>query len=190
MSETEQPPEPIRLSVASIVAGQYIGIGEPTPFMTESDVPQNLKPYIGGIRNEMLPHPSDRDIYLSPQTRRQARRLEATAEEKDWAEQVASEPLREDVAAALPASHDIAIGKALAQAKYHQDAIDNAHTAAQESVAQRPEHFVKRGAIYSRASKSKLRPAENVYVRRPSGEWECIGQVDSAGELPPQEIIT
>ena len=88
--------------------------------------------------------------------------------------------------AALQAEHDLPIGKALAQAKFNQDAIDNSHAV---SAAPEPQKFfVKRGAVYIFAEKVKLKPTELVFVKLNEGEWRTVGCVDNAGQLPPQEI--
>jgi hypothetical protein len=133
------------------------------PYANEADLPPSLQPFIACEGAQPLP-PPERNIYDLPSSvRRQVRGLELAAAEKEWAEEQASEPLREDVAAALRAKHDLSIGKALAQAKYNQDAIDNAYVI---SAAPEPQKFfVKRGAIYTSAEKvQKLKPSENVSI--------------------------
>jgi hypothetical protein len=188
MSErtTKEPPS-IRLSTAVILDGKYFGIGQPLPFTDASALPENLRPYITAAGDEMLPHPSDRDIYLSPAARRQARALEAEAQRQEWAEELASEPLREDVAAELEAQHAARIGKALAEAQFNQDAIDNLHEAIAAAAEPEP-FFVRRGSVYSRVEKVKLKPGEPCFTKAGDGEWRTVGCVDSAGQLPPQEI--
>ena len=123
---------------------------------------------------------------MSPPVRRQTRRLEMHAAHQEFAEQVAAEPLREDVAAALQDSHDIAIGRAKAQAEYSQGLVDAAHAAAQP--AEPPQLFVRRGGEWGRVQNAKLKPGEHVFVKRPNGEMEAVGVVDATGGLPPEEI--
>jgi hypothetical protein len=184
----EQPPaEPIRLSTGAIVDGRYFAAGSVLPFTKEADVPENLRPYIA-TEEEILPPPV-RNIYdLPPHLRRQARQIQANVQWQDWAEAQASEPLPPDVAEVLQDSHDKYIS-IKAQMAYNQDASDNAYASAAPREPQK--FFVKRGAVYADARKaSKLKVAENVYALRPNGEYECIGIVDSEGQLPPEEIIT
>ena len=184
--KTEQTAGPVRLSVNTVVDGRWFAAGEALPYASEAGLPAVLKPFIASGA-ELLPDPSDRDIYLSNQARRQARRLEAIAEEKEWAEQQASEPLPPDVAAALQDSHDRYIGEALAQAKHNQSAIDNAHEAI-AAAAEPTQYFVRRGGEWARSQNARLKPGESVFVRRPNGEMEAAGIVDSRGQLPPEEI--
>ena len=59
--------------------------------------------------------------------------------------------MREDVAAALEAEHDLHIGKALAQARYNQAAVDAAYEgAAQREEEARAQYFVRRGGEWAR----------------------------------------
>ena len=191
MSEkaTEQPSESIRFSVASIINGKYFAIDTPTRYTTESDVPENLRLYIGGIRDENQPHPSDRDIYMTPAARRAARGLEMAAAQQAWAEEIASEPLREDVRAALEAEHDLHIGKLLAQSQCNQDALDRLHESLAEA-AEPLEYFVRRGSVYTRVTNVRPRPGEPCFTKAGDGDWQVAGTIDSNGEPPPELITT
>ena len=48
--------------------------------------------------------------------------------------------------------------------------------------------YVKRGSVYADVRKVQVKPAEHVFMRRPTGAYESIGIVDSEGQLPPEEI--
>ena len=178
---------PIILSVNCIHDGQFYRAGVALPFENENALPESLKAFIA-TGNETSFDPAERDIYadLPRNTRRQVRRLEMQAAHQEFAEQVAAEPLREDVQAVLEAEHDIAIGRAKAQAQFNQDAVDAAHAAAQP--AQPRQLFVKRGGEMGYVERCRLKPGELIFARMPSGEYETVGCVDSRGELPPPEV--
>jgi hypothetical protein len=94
--------------------------------------------------------PSERDIYadLPRNTRRQARRLEAIAAEREAAEAAFNTPLREDVQATLEDAHAAHIGRAKAQLEHHQAVVDAAYQAAQAAAP--PQLFVKRGGEWAK----------------------------------------
>jgi hypothetical protein len=118
--------------------------------------------------------------------RREAARLAAGHAFQEWAEQRASEPLREDLREALQDSHDRAIGRAKAQLQYNQDAIDRVYAAAAQA-AQPRQHFVRRGAVYKRCDATRLRPGEQ-YFAKCAGGWEYVGVINAYGEQPDQEM--
>ena len=123
----------------------------------------------------------------------QAARLRAIYEHKDWSEEQASEPLRDDVAAALEDSHPSHIGLAKAVAEHQQAAVDRLHDQLARESDEKIQQamFVKRGARhYVPVEKVKdLSPGEHVFVRRESSNrYDSIGIVNSLGELPEQEI--
>ena len=57
---------------------------------------------------------------------------------RDLAEQAASEPLAPEIEAALQSEHDLRIGKALAQARYAQEAADRAYENATKEADNSP----------------------------------------------------
>ena len=129
------------------------------PFESRTALPESLRPFIAS-GNETPFEPIQRNIYdLAPAARRQVQQLELAAAEREWAEAQASEPLRPDVAAALAASHDIAIGRAKAQAQYNQDVIDAAYEQAAAEAAQPPQLYVKRGGAWGRFKTPNSSPA-------------------------------
>ena len=147
-----------------------------------------MKPFVA-TGQEMPFNPAERDIYsMSPLARRAVRRLEMDAAHQEFAEAVASEPLPPETAEALRASHELHIGKALAQAKYDQDVVDVAYVQAAEAV-EATQYFVRRGGEWARTQNARLKPGETVFVRRQNGEMEAAGVIDSRGEPPPPEII-
>ena len=186
MAEQLTAPGPIILSVNAIVNGTFFSAGTALPFTAESELPESLKPFIA-TAEAPPPEPVQRNIYdMSPPVRRQARRLEMHAAHQELAEQVASEPLPEDVQAALESEHDIAIGRAKAQAEYNQSVVDAAYAAAQADEP--PQRYVRRGGEWGHVERAKLKPGETVFVKRENGEMEAVGVVDATGGLPPQEI--
>jgi hypothetical protein len=76
--------------------------------------------------------------------------------------------LREDVAAALEDAHDIAVGRAKAQAQYNQAAVDGAYAAAQPAEPRRL--FVKRGGAWGHVERCRLKPGELIFTRTPAGD--------------------
>ena len=186
MSAPEQPTTTLMLSVNAIIGGKFYGAGTPLPFTDENDLPASLKPF-RATGEEPSTQPVERNIYDLPlSVRRQVRKLELAAAEKEWAEAQAAAPLREDVAAALEAEHDIAIGRAKAQMAFNQSAIDNAHAAAAAAAEPAP-LFVRRGAVYKRCDATRLRPGEQFFAKR-AGGWEYVGVINARGEPPPPEI--
>ena len=189
MSEPN-PAEPLMLSVNAIINGTFFSAGTPLPFGSESELPESLRPFLATAAAPP-PEPPVRNIYdMSPLVRRQARRLEMHAAHQEFAEQVASEPLREDVAAVLEAEHDTAIGRAKAEAEYHQRLSDGIYKQLEEEAAAKvAQLYVRRGGEWGRVQNSKLKIGEHVFVRRENGQMESVGVVDATGGLPPQEII-
>jgi hypothetical protein len=183
--------EPLVLSVNAIINGQFFSAGTPLPFTDESALPESLKPFVAGPDAPKPFDPSVRNIYdLSPLARREVRRLESIAAEKEWAQQVADEPLPPETAAALEASHELHIGRAKAQAEYSQRLSDGIYKQLEEEAAARVvQLYVRRGGEWGRVQNSKLKPGETVFAKRENGEMEAVGVINSRGEPPPQEII-
>ena len=108
----------------AIIDGQF-------PFTDESALPAALRPFIA-TGDETPFDPSERNIYadLPRNTRRQIRRLEAIAAEREAAEAAFNEPLPEGAAEVLEDMHAKHVGRAKAQMAFNQSAIDVAHAAA------------------------------------------------------------
>jgi hypothetical protein len=205
MSKKFEQPEPIVLSVSLIESGRFIRAGEPTPYLRVEEVPEHLKEYIATEADPAPWSPRERDFYNNPQPepeliyqplsdergmRRQAMRAASISQEQLYAEQEVerANALSPETEEALQDSHDKHSALMIAQLQYNQDLTDSIYEeAARTSESQK--FYVKRGAVYTSVEKVKLRPSENVYVQRPNKEWECIGIVDSEGQLPPEEII-
>ena len=118
-----------------------------------------------------------------------ARRLETHAAHQEFAEQVAAEPLPEDVQAALEAEHELRIGAALKQAEYSQGLSDAVYAqAAEAAAAKATQYYVRRGGALGKVQNSKLKPGETVFAKHENGEMEAVGVVDATGGLPPQEL--
>ena len=149
MAEQLTGQRPVILSVKAIVGGVFFPAGIELPFENEGALPESLKPFIA-TAEAPAPEPVQRNIYDLPlSTRRQVRGLELAAAEKEWAEQQASEPLREeDVAAALEDAHAARVGRAKAQLEHNQTVVDAAYEAAQQ--AEPPQLFVRRGGEWGR----------------------------------------
>ncbi len=189
MAEQVTAQRPVILTANCIIGGAFFPAGNELPFKDEGEVPISLKPFIA-TAEAPAPEPVQRNIYGPPPLaiKRQLHRLEKGIALQEAAEAEASEPLRRNLAAALEAEHDTAIGAAKAQARFNQDVIDAAHAAAQ---APEPlQRYVKRGGAWGRVQNSKLKPGEHVFVKRENGEYETVGVVDATGGLPPEEIIT
>jgi hypothetical protein len=160
-------------------------------FGSESDLPESLRPFVA-TGDETPPfNPSERYIYadLPRNTRRQVRKLEAIAQEKEAAEAEVDQPLREDLQAALEDAHAAHIGRAKAQMAFNQSAIDVAHEAA-AAATEPPQLYVRRGGEWAHVERAKLKPGETCFLKRENGEMEAAGVVNSRGEPPPPEITT
>jgi hypothetical protein len=167
--------------------GQFYQAGAPTPYASEADLPAALRAFVA-TGGEPSTQPVERNVYDLPLSiRRQVREHERAAAEKAWAEEQASAPLRPDIAEALQDAHDRSIGLAKAQAQLNQDVVDAAYAAA-EAAAEPPQLYVRRGGEWARVERAKLKAGETCFVRRPSGEMEAVGVVDSRGEPPLPEI--
>jgi hypothetical protein len=208
MSKKSEPlPEPIVFTVSLIESGKYIRAGEPTPYLCAEDVPAHLREYIADGSEEFYTH-AERLIYDGrpdhgePATlyrfldgqgrgiRRQAGQVAAGLQEQIYAEREveAANALSPETEEALQDSHDRHTALMKAQMQYDRDAIDRTYEiAAQESEPQKL--YVKRGSVHVSTEKvSRFKPGEHVFARRPSGEYENVGIVDSEGQLPPEEI--
>jgi hypothetical protein len=172
MAEQVTGQRPIVLFTNAIVGGVFYGAGT----ASETDLPESLRPFVAGEDKQPLPAP-ERNVYDSWSLRIQARRLEKGIAMQEAAEELANEPLRPDVQAALEAEHDLAIGRAKAQAEHSAGLYDAAYEGAQ--AAEPAQLFVKRGGEMTLVQRCRLKPGETVFAKI----------VDATGGLPPEEII-
>ena len=191
-SSSQQPAEPIRLSTNCIVDGIFIRAGDPTPYVREEDLPENLRPLVATGDEEPPYHPSERNIYFgSAGARGRARRVLSNVQ---WQETLEAAALAEQVLPAeaeeaLQAEHDLRIGKAKAQAEFNRAAADAAYEAASKQAAETvTQYFVRRGGEFARVERARLKPGEATFVKRPNGEYEASGFVNAEGEPPDPEI--
>jgi hypothetical protein len=186
---SEQPPATIILNVNCIVGGVFHSARSPLPFTSENALPEALRAFIATAASPP-PEPPTRNIYDMPLAlRRQVRGLELGAAEKAWAEEQASEPLREDLRAALEDAHDRNVSTTKAQMEYNQGLSDAAYArAAEEAEAKTTRYFVKRGGEMARVERARLKPAETVFTKRENGQYEAAGVIDANGEPLPPEI--
>ena len=209
---------PITLSVDAVIqVGGFIGsklfrAGESTPYRSIDEVPEQLKSFIsddGDEPDEPQGPPSlsfqTNKVYavnaegaiLSRAGRRAAAELagQAYAQRQAEEEAIAAGALDPETQAALEDAHAVDIGLQIKEAEAAQARRDAAYAQAQEAAAREaepakaPEFFVKRGAVFMHAAKARLRPGEQVFVKRPSGAWETVGLIDASGSLPPEEMI-
>jgi hypothetical protein len=62
-------------------------------------------------------------------------------------------------------------------------------TDAAAAAAEPPRMYVKRGGRhYAPVGSARLKAGEDVFVRQPSGRFECIGTTDGNAELPDLPI--
>ena len=204
--KSEQPAEPIVLTVSLIESGRFIRAGEPTPYLRVEDVPEHLRQYLVTGDEGPFFTPAERDFYNNPQPepeliyqplsgergmKRQAMRAASISQEQIYAEQEVerANALSPEAEEALQDSHDRHAALMKAQLAHDRDAIDRIYEiAAQESEPQKL--YLRRGSVHVSTEKvSRFKPGEHVFARRPSGEYESVGIVDSEGELPPEEIM-
>jgi hypothetical protein len=209
-TKSEQPPEPIRFASAVTIDGKYYPPGADVPYASESDVPETLKHLIARDESE-IPPPVTRDIYgqqpggaaafeagvvYQPLSggqwvQRQARAALAISQEQIWCEEQAeiASKLSPELEEVLQDSHDKHIALTKAQLEASQRFTDAIYEDVERQAAEPQKFYVKRGAVFTDARKAKVKPAETVYARRASGEYECIGTADATGGLPDEEIF-
>ena len=203
----EQLTEPIRLTVSLIESGKFIRAGEQTPYLCVEDVPEHLRQYLVIGNEGPFFTPAERDFYNNPQPepeliyqplsgerglRRQAAQAASILQEEIYAEEQveAANKLSPELEEVLQNSHDQHVALTKARLEANQRFTDAAYESATQEAESRTVVFhVKRGAIYARCEKTKLRAGENVFTKEESGEWVFAGVVDSNGEPPPQPII-
>jgi hypothetical protein len=187
MSAPEQPTTALTLTVNSVIGGVFFPAGSALPFGSENDLPTALRPFIASEAAPPLP-PPQRNIYDLPLSlRRQVHRLEKGIALREAAEEVASEPLPPETAAALQASHELYVGAALKQAELSAQRADDTYKQLEaEAAAKVTQFYVRRGGAWEKVQNSKLKPGETVFVKRENGEMEAAGVIDSRGEPPPR----
>jgi len=201
----EKPAGPVVLSTNAICDGKFIPAGEPVPYERVEDLPPNLRPLVATGDEEFYSH-SERLIYnqqppepgpvVFQQTgggsQWQARRVAAGLHQQAWAEEQAeaANALPAETEEALEAAHAKHSALAKAQIQFNRDQVDAAYErAAQEAESRTVQLFVKRGGDFGRVERARLKPGEPVFVRRENGQYEVVGEIDSRGQPPDQEVI-
>jgi hypothetical protein len=208
---------PIVLSIDAIIqTGDFTGSrlfrrGEPTPYRDLSEVPGPLRGFVVTPGDSLPEAAEERFGSFEPNVsysmhsdgsrgraiRRVAGQLAAADSFQQWAEEQASAPPDEALASALAIvqeQHDIAVALQIKELEI-RDRDAAAAIAAAEAEAGGAEEkpavmlYVRRGGVWAHAEKAKLRPAEQVFVKEPSGEWAVIGVVDANGGLPEVTIL-
>jgi hypothetical protein len=199
---TQPPPTPIRLTTNTIWEGKFYAAGEPLPVASVEELTDNLKPLvITGEPEAEEPNEARGSFQLNTvyeltddnrlgrihkrSVQRQIAELEAENAEADWIEEeVANAELPPEIVESLEESHADAVEFAKAQAAAAARAADEASDAA-AAASEPPTLLVPRGdRHYQAAHKARLRPAEPVFVRKPDGHFECIGETDGHSQLP------
>ena len=147
MPKQEAPP---LFSVNVIAGGEFFKAGKETPYKTADAVPETLKEFILDRDSQVENLDQERanlaagEVYtvgsiLTRSGAQQAVRLQQAIEFREWAtdQAEASQQLAPEIEAVLQAEHDLSIGKALAQAEYHQEAVDRAYENATKEVDDR-----------------------------------------------------
>jgi hypothetical protein len=202
----EQPTGPVVLSANCIADGRFIPAGSETPF-TEATLPEHLRQYLAS-GDEDFYTPAQRDIYHGqpgPEppfffqgvssgqwVQRQASRTAAGMQEQIWAEaeMEREHALPKETLEVLQTKHDEHIALLKARGAYAQKLTDAAYEqAAAEAAAKESQYYVRRGGAWGKVQNCQLRPGETTFVRRPNGEFEASGFIDSTGEPLSSAII-
>jgi len=206
MIKATEPPAPIRLSTNCIWEGKFYNRGEPLPVERAEDLTENLQQVVDTSEPEEEPANEARGSFqlntlyemtddgrlgrtLRRKVERQVAELEAAAQEDDWIEeQVANAELPPEIAEGLQEEHERHVG--LQKAQLAVDARRSDETSDAAAAASEPvQMYVRRGSRhYQPAHKARLKAGESVYVRKPDGGLECIGETDSKAELPDLPI--
>jgi hypothetical protein len=142
-TKLDQQQKPVWLTGGAVIDGQYYAPGEPTPYASESEVPENLRHLIARDESEIPskpirniydqqpgPEPGEAGIYYqatgSGQWRRQAVRAARGLEEQAWceAQAEADQQLPAETQEALQDQHDRRIALLKAQGEYAQRLTD------------------------------------------------------------------
>jgi hypothetical protein len=180
----------------------FISAGDPSPYRSINEVPENLRPVIateadfsdepnvprGAFQLGELYRVTD-DDRLGRRLERQAARMEAAVQEQEWVEEQLDASLPPEIAADLQEDHENAIAFAKAQAAAdarRADELADSVIATQDP----PTLFVRRGSRhYAQAHKTRLKPGEPVFIRQANGRFECIGETDGDSQLPDPPTI-
>jgi hypothetical protein len=212
MPKQTEPPPIVRISTNTILGNTFYKAYDPLPFSRVEDLPENLRALAvtgpepeeddeepnDGPRNVAFqlntPYGVDEDGRLTRAHRRKVDRqvaeLEAKNAQAEWIEdELASAELPPEIAEDLQAKHDDAVAFAKAQAEVdarRADEVADSIIAAQDP----PTLFVRRGSRhYAPAHKTRLKPGEPVFIRKPEGRFECIGETDGHSQLPDPPTI-
>jgi hypothetical protein len=211
--QTTEPPAPIRISDNTVLNGKFYARYEPLPVERIEDLPEILRPLVvwGDLEKEEAEEPDDsqprnvmfkmNELYqvdpdgrlgrqVQRRVQRQISQMEADAQESDWIEDaVNASELPPEIAEDLQAKHDDAVAFAKAQAQVDANRADELADSIIAEQAPVP-LFVRKGSRhYAQANKTRLKPGEPVFVRQPSGRFECIGEVDGDCQLPDPPTI-
>ena len=213
--QTEPLADPIRFTtnviapVADAPGGsRFIVAGEDSPYHSLDEVPINLRPVVvTGEAEEPEEENTARGSFqlgvayeVTPDNRlgrargrsieRQVAELEAENQREEWIEEVAaSSELPPEIAADLEDQYrkdvDFTAAQMGADARRADD-IAEAAIAAQEP----PQLFVRRGSRhYIQIHRTKLKPAEPVFVKDADGSYESIGICDAKAQPPTPPIV-
>ena len=182
---------PITLSTNCVIEGKFFAAGEPIPFANEAAVPASLKPFItepaepestgppGGVfQPDIVYRTDDTGAILSRGGRRQAAQLAHAVAAQ---EARAAGTLDPETEALLRGEHEYHISGQILTAEIK---ARNADAAIEAAPTKPPAFFVKRGALFMRTTKAKLRAGEEIFTRQPNGQWRVAGIVDASGSLP------
>ena len=187
---------------------RFIVAGEDSPYRSLDEVPTNLREAIAdeaeaepdepnearGAFQMGVPYELTDDGRLGRELKRKVQREIAQLElENDFEEQLEEEAanaqLPPEIASDLQASHEDSVAWQKAQMGASASAADqiaDAAIAAQEP----PELFVKRGSRhYVQIHRTKLKPAEPVFVKKPDGGYQSIGICDAKAQPPDPPTI-
>ena len=169
MPKPPEKPAGIILSCNTIFEGKFIAAGTVTPYKCEADLPESLKPFVAD-EGETFYAPADRDLYAHPDPR------------------IQPDPLPPETQAELEAAHIRRMSLLMARAEGVQNEVDAVYERA-EAKAKVTRYFVRRGGNWGAVQNANLKPGEPVFVKRPNGEMEVSGYIDSKGDWPDPEIV-
>lgn len=137
-----QEQQPITLRVNTLLGGVFYRAGEPLP-VSSDELPEILRPFIvsgdepdeaeDAIRANYeigVTYQMDENGRMGRALHRQVARLEAAAEEQEWAEEQLSEPVAPAIAEALQAANEESVGRQIAEARAAASRRDMADEAA------------------------------------------------------------
>ena len=161
------------------------------PFITEPAEPESTGPSGVAFQPGIVYRTDAEGHIITPAGRRAAAKLagEAYAQQQAEEEARAAGTLDPETEALLRGEHEHHISGQILAAEIKARNAD-AVIAAQGAEQKPPDPlYVRRGAIYRRADTAKLRPAEQVFAKEPSGAWAAVGVVDANAGLPEVTIL-